>query len=142
VYSLRTSFTRAQSHNPHSSYSQQSAAAATRRELFERSASSSDAGARAEMDAHVREGDALGRSHRAIDDMSTMGNSALASLRTQRATLKSAHRKAMDMVNTMGLSQSIMKLIGREEHISAWITYAGMIVTLGVVAGIWYFIRR
>lgn len=136
---LRTAFTRAQRTNPHSSYSQQAEAAAIRSQLFEgRSASSSSMSA---VDSFARQQDSLQRSHGLIDELHEMGTSALDSLRTQRATLKGAHRKALDMANVLGMSSSLMKIIGREDQTNAWITYACMIFTVIVVLALWWFWR-
>lgn len=144
VHLVRTAFTRAQKHNPHSSYSQQAEAAAVRSQLFSGAASMNPNGGSSSMsavDSFARQQDSLSRSHSLIDELQEMGTSALDSLRSQRATLKGAHRKALDMANVLGLSGSLMKMIGREEQVNAWITYACMILTVIVVLGIWWYWR-
>lgn len=139
---MRTAFTRAQKQNPHSSYSQQASAAAIRSQLFERSTSSEDGRAAASaIDAFARQQDSLSRSHAMIDDLTLMGTRALDSLRVQRGTLKGAHRKALDMANVLGMSNALMKLIGREDQTNAAITYGCMIFTVIVVLAMWYYVR-
>ena len=139
LHVLRTAFTRAQKHNPHSSYSQQAEAAAVRSALF--SGHSTSAPSMSAVDSFARQHDSLQRSHTLIDELQEMGTSALDSLRTQRGTLKGVHRKALDMANILGMSGSLMRLIGREEQTNAWITYACMILTVVVVLGIWWYWR-
>ena len=142
VYVLRTSFTRAQKQNPHSSYSQQASAAAIRSQLFDRSARGD--GERAQMsavDSFAQQQDSLGRSHAMMDDLQEMGTRALDSLRVQRGTLKGAHRKALDMANILGMSNALMKMIGREDQTNAWITYACMVFSIIVVFTVWWYFR-
>lgn len=140
VYQLRTAFTRAQQQNPHSAYSQQASAAAVRNELFGRSAN----GERAQLsavDSFARQNDSLNRSHHMMDELHEMGSRALDSLRVQRGTLKGAHRKALDVANILGMSNSLMKMIGREDQTNAMITYGCMIFSVLVVVTIWWYFR-
>jgi Golgi SNAP receptor complex protein 2 len=137
---LRTAFTRAQRQNPHSSLSEQAASAAIRSQLFEgRSTQPSTLSA---VDSFARQHDSLTRSNRFVDELAVMGSSALDSLRAQRSTLKGAHRKALDMANTLGMSNALMRIIGREDQVNAWITYGCMLFTVIVVLALWWFWRR
>jgi hypothetical protein len=47
------------------------------------------------------------------------------------------HRKALDVLNTVGLSNSVLKLIERRHRVDNWIKYAGMILTLVIMFIIW-----
>ncbi|KAL4190365.1 hypothetical protein AMTRI_Chr07g75340 [Amborella trichopoda] len=72
-----------------------------------------------------------------LDDAYTSGVSILSKYAEQRDRLKRAHRKALDVLNTVGLSNSVLKLIERRHRVDKWIAYAGMIVTLIVVVAFW-----
>jgi len=43
---------------------------------------------------------------------------------------QSAHRKALDILNTVGISNSVLRLIERRNRVDQWIKYAGMLLTL------------
>ncbi|CAH2070812.1 unnamed protein product [Thlaspi arvense] len=44
-----------------------------------------------------------------------------------------AQRKALDVLNTVGLSNSVLRLIERRNRVDTWIKYAGMIATLVIL---------
>nr|CAD7423973.1 unnamed protein product [Timema monikensis] len=69
-------------------------------------------------------------------DHSLQHNSALQSgagilenLRDQRSTLKGAHRRLYDIANTLGLSNTTMRLIERRAYQDKFILLGGMLVT-------------
>ena len=43
----------------------------------------------------------------------------------------------MDVLNTVGLSNSVLKLIERRHRVDKWIAYAGMIITIVVMIAFW-----
>lgn len=53
----------------------------------------------------------LTESNRHMDDLLSHGGSILGNLRDQRVTLKGAHRRLLDLTNTLGLSNTVMRLI-------------------------------
>lgn len=53
----------------------------------------------------------LTESHNHLDNLIGHGSSLISGLRDQRATLKGAHRRVMDIANTLGLSNTVMRLI-------------------------------
>lgn len=44
--------------------------------------------------------------------------------------VQSAHRKALDVLNTVGISNSVLRLIERRNRVDQWIKYAGMLLTV------------
>lgn len=44
-----------------------------------------------------------------------------------------AQRKALDVLNTVGLSNSVLRLIERRNRVDTWIKYMGMIATIVVL---------
>lgn len=86
-----------------------------------------------DMDYAVQHQDSMHRVHQGVDEMLLTGNSALESLRSQRFTLKGAHRKIVDMANTLGLSTHTMRLIDRRVAQDKILLFGGMFVTIIII---------
>ncbi|QCD79407.1 golgi SNAP receptor complex member 2 [Vigna unguiculata] len=69
-------------------------------------------------------------SARELENANAIGEAILSSIHGQRERLKSAHRKALDILNTVGISNSVLRLIERRNRVDQWIKYAGMLLTL------------
>lgn len=41
--------------------------------------------------------------------------------------LQAAQRKALDVINSVGLSDSLLRVIDRRQRMDCWITYGGMV---------------
>lgn len=79
--------------------------------------------------------------HRGVDDMLMTGNNALDSLRSQRDKLKGAHKRILDIGNTLGLSNHTMRLIEKRISEDKYVLYIGMVVTvLVILIFIYYFV--
>uniref|UniRef100_A0A0D9VX14 Membrin n=1 Tax=Leersia perrieri TaxID=77586 RepID=A0A0D9VX14_9ORYZ len=76
-------------------------------------------------------------SSRMLDEAYETGVAILHKYADQRDRLKSAQRKALDVLNTVGLSNSVFKLIERRHRVDKWIAYAGMIITVVVMFVFW-----
>lgn len=61
------------------------------------------------------------------------GYSILDNLREQKSKLKGAHRRLMDLGNTLGLSNTTIRLIERRVREDKYILFGGMIITLIVI---------
>ncbi|KAL9993669.1 putative GOSR2/Membrin/Bos1 [Helianthus debilis subsp. tardiflorus] len=72
-------------------------------------------------------------SSRMLEEATATGTAILAKYSEQRERLKGAQRKALDVLNTLGLSNSVLRIIERRNRVDQWIKYAGMILTLVVV---------
>lgn len=68
-----------------------------------------------------------------IDDMLQSGVGILENLRDQRMTIKGAHRRLYDIANTLGLSNTTMRLIERRAYQDKFILIGGMLFTLTVI---------
>lgn len=86
-----------------------------------------------DIDYAMQHSDAMHRVHQGVDEMLSTGTNALESLRSQRFTLKGAHRRIVDMANTLGLSTHTMRLIDRRVAQDKIILFGGMLVTLIVI---------
>ena len=74
-----------------------------------------------------------------VDDMLQSGAGILESLRDQRMTLKGAHRRLYDIANTLGLSNTTMRLIERRAYQDKFILMGGMLFTCLIIAAIIYY---
>lgn len=68
-----------------------------------------------------------------MDDMLLSGSNILENMREQRNTLKGARRRMIDIANTLGLSNTTMRLIERRAAEDKYILFGGMFITLIVI---------
>ena len=55
---------------------------------------------------------------------------------------QSAQRKALDVLNSLGLSDSLLRVIDRRQRMDKWITYGGMLVVCLLIGGLlWWRLR-
>eukprot|EP00092_Neocalanus_flemingeri_P004868 GFUD01005239.1.p1 GENE.GFUD01005239.1~~GFUD01005239.1.p1 ORF type:complete len:236 (-),score=62.16 GFUD01005239.1:132-785(-) len=71
----------------------------------------------------------LTRTNRYMDDMLGQGASILENLREQRGTLKGAQKKMLDVFNTLGMSNTVIRLIDRRAQGDKYILMGGMLAT-------------
>ncbi|CAL0315863.1 unnamed protein product [Lupinus luteus] len=69
-------------------------------------------------------------SARELENANAVGEAILSTIHGQRERLKSAQRKALDVLNTVGISNSVLRLIERRNRVDQWIKYAGMLLTI------------
>ncbi|KAK3033725.1 hypothetical protein RJ639_034500, partial [Escallonia herrerae] len=69
-------------------------------------------------------------SSRMLEEATATGAAILSRYSEQRDRLKSAHRKALDVLNTVGLSNSVLRFIERRNHLDQLIKCAGMVLTV------------
>jgi len=72
---------------------------------------------------------ALDRSHRGMDDLLAQGATVLDSLRDQRDMLKGIQRRVLDVAATLGMSNTVMRLIERRQEGDKWVLLGGMLLT-------------
>ncbi|KAM0938688.1 putative GOSR2/Membrin/Bos1 [Dioscorea sansibarensis] len=72
-----------------------------------------------------------------LEDAYATGVAVLSKYAEQRDRLKRAQRKALDILNTVGLSNSVLKLIERRHRVDKWVAYGGMVATIIVVYLFW-----
>lgn len=87
------------------------------------------------------EGDSLKRSGSQLDELMESGRATMSSLAMQRERLKATHRNALSMINTLGLSNSVMRMIQSRQKNDRYIVYAGMFLCL-LVFGVCVWWRR
>ncbi|KAI5675272.1 hypothetical protein M9H77_06222 [Catharanthus roseus] len=76
-------------------------------------------------------------SSRMLDEAYATGVAILSKYSEQRDHLKRAQRKALDVLNRLGLSNSVLRLIERRNRVDRWIKYTGMTITIVIVIMFW-----
>ena len=93
-------------------------------------------------DAEVAENSSLGHSSRMMNDYLSQGQETLGNLLSQRERIKSVQRKVLDILNYLGLSNTIIKVVERRDTVDKWIVYSGMVlITFTIFFVFWYFRR-
>lgn len=87
------------------------------------------------------ENSSLNRSHSMINSYLDVGQHTLAELMNQKERLKNVHRKVIDILNYLGLSNSIMRAIESRDVTDRLIVYGGMIFVVLLLIGLWWFLR-
>ncbi|KAK1404599.1 Membrin [Heracleum sosnowskyi] len=80
-------------------------------------------------------------SSRMLEEANATGIAILSKYAEQRDRLKKAQRKALDVLNTLGLSNSVLRLIERRNRVDQWIKYAGMALTIIILIAFWRWTR-
>ncbi|KAL2553905.1 Membrin-11 [Forsythia ovata] len=80
-------------------------------------------------------------SSRMLEEAYATGIAVLSKYSEQRDHLKGAQRKALDVMNTLGLSNTLLRLIERRNRVDKWIKYVGMVFTVIIVIFFWRWTR-
>ncbi|CAA0822574.1 Membrin-11 [Striga hermonthica] len=89
------------------------------------------------FDEEAQAMESVHRSSRVLEDTFATGVAILSKYSEQRDHLKRAQRKALDVLNTLGLSNSLLRLIERRNRADKWIKYAGMFITVVILIMFW-----
>lgn len=85
------------------------------------------------IDHTVQHNNSMHNAIHGVDDLLNQGSSVLDNLRSQRLTLKGAHKRLIDIGNTLGLSNTTMRLIEQRAKQDGFILVAGMTFTCIVI---------
>jgi len=81
------------------------------------------------MDYALQHHDSLQNADRNIGQMLYTGASSLEQMKNQRSSLKGVRKRMLDIGNTLGLSNTVMRMIDKRGTQDKWIVYGGIIVT-------------
>ena len=81
----------------------------------------------------------LQRSGGMVDDLLAHGASVLGALGEQKERLKGAQHKMLDVLNSIGVSASLLRVIDRRQRMDAMLVYGGMLFTVVLLLIIWLF---
>lgn len=79
----------------------------------------------------------LNQSHKDIDAIINQGHEIFESLKHDSAIFKSTKTKMLLILNTMGLSNTLMRLIDKRSSQDKWIVWGLMIVCFLIMYGFW-----
>ena len=114
---------------------------AARRELRERGLLLGGAAQRAEgaaVGSFLQERAALMGSHAALDGVAAAAAGVLGALREQRGTLKGAHKRVLDIASSLGVSNSLARIIERRSAGDRILVYGGSALIL-LLCGLLFF---
>ena len=89
------------------------------------------------MDSYQTESDSLRQSSGMVDEYTESARNMLGALADQRGRLKGVKRKILDIGNTLGLSNSLLRVIERTEWVTSLIVYGGMLIVLLILYWAW-----
>ena len=92
------------------------------------------------IDAALQQNQRMHNANRNVDEILYTGNNILSNLRDQRGTLKGVQRKMLDLLNTLGLSNTVLRLIERRSHQDKFILFGGMILTCIIMFLVWKYL--
>lgn len=93
------------------------------------------------IDHTVQHNNNLHNAVHGMNDLLNQGSSVLDNLRSQRLTLKGAHKRLIDIGNTLGLSNTTMRLIEQRARQDGFILVAGMIFTCLIILLVILYLR-
>lgn len=96
----------------------------------------------ADMELELAENGSLTRSAQMVGEYIAIGRESLAELGSQRERLKAIQRRVLDMLNYLGLSNSLIKSIEDRENVDKWIVYGGMVLVLLIVFIVYMYLRK
>ena len=94
------------------------------------------------IDLELAENDSLNRSSNMINSYIAQGQETLQELLSQKDRLKNVQRKVLDIMNYLGISNSIMKAVERRDFTDKWIVISGMILTSGLTFLLWWYFSK
>jgi Golgi SNAP receptor complex protein 2 len=92
-------------------------------------------------DAEVAENTSLNNSSRIMNDYLATGKETLDNLLSQRERLKSVKRKLFDILNYLGLSNTIIRVVEKRDYVDKLIVYGGMIVIILILILVYCYLR-
>lgn len=87
------------------------------------------------------ESESLTRSSRMVDGYLQTGQETLLELMSQRERLKGVQRQVFDMLNYLGVSNSLLKTVERRDVTDKILVFAGMLLISLLLLAIWWFRR-
>jgi Golgi SNAP receptor complex protein 2 len=90
------------------------------------------------IDAAARESRNLNEAGAQLDALQEHAMNSLGALVQQRSTLKGVQRKVLDMAQTLGLSNDVLRMMERRQFWDKVVLYGGMLATLALL---WFVLK-
>ena len=91
------------------------------------------------VDSSLRERTSLLSSHAMLDDVTAAAGSVMGALKDQRSVMKGAHKRVLDIASSLGVSNSLMKIIERRTAGDRVLVYGGSAFILLLLLAVWWF---
>lgn len=85
------------------------------------------------IDHNLQHNSSLNNAVRDVDNLISHGSGILDNLKSQRMSLKGAHKRLIDIGNTLGLSNTTMRFIEQRARQDGFILISGMVFTCLVI---------
>uniref|UniRef100_A0A7S2YCR6 t-SNARE coiled-coil homology domain-containing protein n=1 Tax=Entomoneis paludosa TaxID=265537 RepID=A0A7S2YCR6_9STRA len=108
-----------------------------REELLRRRHRQRPNGGESDVDQLAAEGESLEQSHRMVSQLIDQGSANLYDLQKQRQQMRGIRGMLTDISNSLGLTQSTMRIIERRDITDAYLVAVMMVVTLLVLYFVW-----
>jgi len=82
------------------------------------------------------------RSAAGVEELEQRGMGILSDLAAQKERLKGVHRKLLDLLNLLGVSNSLLRVIEKRQTMDLVLMGAGMLATVVILAFTWIYFRR
>eukprot|EP00523_Entomoneis_sp_CCMP467_P001498 CAMPEP_0168745860 /NCGR_PEP_ID=MMETSP0724-20121128/14838_1 /TAXON_ID=265536 /ORGANISM="Amphiprora sp., Strain CCMP467" /LENGTH=224 /DNA_ID=CAMNT_0008793591 /DNA_START=46 /DNA_END=720 /DNA_ORIENTATION=+ len=90
-----------------------------------------------DLDQLAAEGESLEQSNRMVSQFMEQGSATLSDLQRQRGQMRGIRGRLLDISNSLGLTQSTMRIIERRDITDAYLVAVLMVVTLIVIYFVW-----
>lgn len=98
-------------------------------------------GGQTSMEADLKAARHVHNSRRVLEEAYETGVGIIGSMAGQRERLKATHRKVLDVLNTVGLSDSVLRLVERRQRLDKVLVYGGMLGTLLLVGALYWWVK-
>jgi Golgi SNAP receptor complex protein 2 len=112
---------------------------ANRRDLFAESNRNIEAG---DIEAELAENSSLQRSGRMLNEYIAVGQETMSNLMSQKERLKGIQRKAFDILNSLGIANTLMRAVERRDSVDQWIVYGGMVFIVVLIVLVYIYLAR
>jgi Golgi SNAP receptor complex protein 2 len=112
---------------------------ANRRDLFAESNRNIEAG---DLEAELAENGSLLRSGRMLNEYIAIGQETMSGLMSQKERLKGIQRKAFDILNSLGIANSLMRAVEGRDTVDKWIVFGGMAAILIIIILVYVYLAR
>lgn len=100
-----------------------------REELLQRKFTTNNGDTSIMIDHALQHNTQLHNASQGVDDLLGSGSSILTNLREQKAALKGVQKRILDVASTLGLSNTLIRLIDKRGTQDKWIVFGGILVT-------------
>mmetsp|Transcript_58265 Transcript_58265/g.114617 ORF Transcript_58265/g.114617 Transcript_58265/m.114617 type:complete len:208 (+) Transcript_58265:133-756(+) len=112
---------------------------ANKADLFAESNRNIEAG---DVEAELAENSSLQKSGKMLNEYIAVGQETMSNLVSQKERLKGIQRKAFDILNSLGIANSLMKAVEGRDAVDKWIVYGGMLFIIVLIVLVYIYLAR